>query len=137
MCVLDLSIVRKYVYNCYGLFKQLITLMLRYEAGSLLYSQCRLPTCIDVWVCRSRCCFCLYRAPPRAQVRRPADLRSAGSAGGDDEVSCAAAGVARGAEAAVGSEGLRRKDIAGVRVEAGAPQVRYGPGEGCWASQDW
>jgi hypothetical protein len=54
---------------------------------------------------------------------------------GDDEVSCAAAGAARGAEVAVGSEGLRPRAIAGVRVEAGAPQVRYGPGEGCWTSQ--
>jgi hypothetical protein len=121
MCVLDLSMVRKYVYNCNGYSKELITLMLRYEAGCVLYSQCLLPTCIGVWVCRSHCRFCLYRASPRAQVRRPGNLRSAGSAGGDDEVSCVAVGAARGAEAAVGSEGLRLRDIAGVKVEAGAP----------------
>ncbi len=29
------------------------------------------------------------------------------------------------------AQGWRRRAVAGVRVEAGSPQVRYEPGEGC------
>ena len=75
-------------------------------------------------MCGSRRCCCLCRAPPRAKGWRAGG--SAGSAGGDFEVSCVAAGAARNAAAAV-VQGWRSA-VAGV---AGALQVGYGPVEGC------